>query len=401
MRPIYVGLVLMVFGSGILMAEVATMVGQLYREGDNRRDAGFTVFYMGINLGAALAPIACSYLGEKIGWHYGFGAAGVGMLLGLGLYLYSRNRYLPGIGLAPGAASGAATAAPASPARNPGDIAQDAADAQPGPGGTLVRALVGAAVAGGLALAASGGSPTLSGWLGVLMAASVGASVAVAIFGSRGEQRRRVLAIVIIVLFAVFFWLAFEQAGSSMTLFADRYTDRTIGTFSFPTGWFQVVQPFFIITLAPVAAAIWLALARSGREPSTALKMVLGLVLVGAGFLFLVVAGRSADRGVLVSPFWLVGAYFLHSVGELCLSPVGLSYVTKVAPTRFVSLLMGVWFIALAAANYLGGYLASKMGEVGSQSEFFTIPVVTSFGAALLMLLLVPWIKRLTRSVKA
>jgi POT family proton-dependent oligopeptide transporter len=329
------------------------------------------------------------------------------MLLGLVLYLYARDRYLPGIGLPPGAGGAPEEAAPSDVAPPTGarvggqPVAPQAADEPQPVGGTLVRAAVGAVVGGGLALAGAGGTPTLSGWLGVLMAASVGASFSVALFGSRGEQRRRVLAILIVVVFAVFFWLAFEQAGSSMTLFGDRYTDRRIGSFTFPTGWFQVVQPAFIISLAPVAAAIWLRLARSGREPSTALKMVLGLAFVGAGFLFLVIAGRSADAGILVSPFWLVGAYFLHSVGELCLSPVGLSYVTKVAPARFVSLLMGVWFIALAAANYLGGFLASKMGEVGSQTRFFMIPVATSFGAAVLMLALVPWIKRLTRSVKA
>ena len=166
-----------------------------------------------------------------------------------------------------------------------------------------------------------------------------------------------------------------------------------------PASWFQSIQPLAIILLAPVMAWVWRALAAGRHEPATSFKMVIGLALVGAGFLVLVVGAGPADRGVLVSPFFLVFAYILHTVGELCVSPVGLSYVTKVAPARFGSLMMGVWFLSIAAANYLGGFLASKMHEVPSLTKFFMIPVATSFGAAVVMLALVPLLKRLTASV--
>jgi POT family proton-dependent oligopeptide transporter len=393
MLPFYLGLILVVFGTGFFKPNVSTMVGQLYAPGDARRDAGFTIFYMGINLGAAIAPLACGYLGERVGWHYGFGAAGVGMLLGLSLYLYARDRFLPGIGLtAPRA--GVAPAAGAS--ESVGTPAE-----KDSTGNTLVHAIGGAVVLGGLALFGARSSLTLSNLLGVLMAASAGAAASVAFFGTRGTDRKRITALLIVAIFAAIFWLAFEQAGSSLTLFADKNTDRSLsGGGTFPASWFQFVQPAAIICLAPLFAWLWRALAARGREPSTSIKMVFGLAFVGAGFLFLVVAGGPADRGVLVSPMWLVSAYIFHTFGELCLSPVGLSYVTKVAPVRFGSLMMGFWFLSTAVANYLGGFLASKMTVVPSLPVFFTIPVVTSIGAALVMLALVPTLKRLTSTVQ-
>lgn len=391
MLPFYLGLILVVFGTGFFKPNVSTMVGQLYAAGDVRRDAGFTIFYMGINTGAFIAPFICGWLGERVGWDYGFGAAGVGMLLGLAMYLYYRERYMPGIGLAPArdidapaARAAEAIAAPASADRT---------------GNSLLHAVGGGLVGFALVLYGVHGQVGLANVLGVLMATATGAVMSMAYFGTRGDERRRMIALLIVVSFGTVFWLAFEQAGSSLTLFADKNTNRNIGSFNFPASWFQSVQPLSIILLAPVMAWLWRALAARRREPSTSLKMVVGLALVGAGFLFLVVAGGPADRGVLVSPFWLVAAYVLHSFGELCLSPVGLSYVTKVAPPRFASLMMGVWFLSIAAANYLGGFLASMMHEVPSLTRFFMIPVATSFGAAVVMLALVPLLKRLTSSV--
>jgi POT family proton-dependent oligopeptide transporter len=202
------------------------------------------------------------------------------------------------------------------------------------------------------------------------------------------------------VFFVIFFWAAYEQAGSSMTIFADKNTDRHIGSFDIPAGWFQSVNPAVILIFAPIFASLWTALGRRGREPSTPMKMVWGLFLLGVGFLFMVAGARPADAGVLVSPFWLTAAYTFHTFGELCLSPVGLSYVTKVAPIRFASLLMGVWFLANAAANKIAGTLAELTGTM-SNTTFYTIFVVSSFAAAALMLLLVPPLKRLTASVRA
>jgi POT family proton-dependent oligopeptide transporter len=397
MLPFYLGLICVVIGTGFFKPNVSTMVGQLYAPGDDRRDAGFTIFYMGINSGAFIAPFICGWLGERVGWEYGFGAAGVGMLLGLLIFLYYRDKVIPGIGFPPADGAHAARAADAPVARAAEALAQPQTADRTSNG--TVHAVIGAVAGALLALFGTHWHPQLTSLLGIFMAAAAGAVISVGILGTRGDERRRMIALFIVVTFGMFFWLAFEQAGSSLTLFADKNTDRNLGSFLVPASWFQSIQPLAIILLAPVMAFLWRALARRHREPSTSLKMVAGLALVGAGFLFLVFAGGPADRGVLVSPMFLVSAYLLHTVGELCLSPVGLSYVTKVAPARFGSLMMGVWFLATAAANYLGGFLASMMHEVPSLRSFFMIPVVTSFGAAILMLALVPLLKKLTSSV--
>ena len=326
----YLGLALVIIGTGFFKPNVSTMVGQLYPEGDPRRDGGFTLFYMGINLGAFIAPLICGYLGERVGWHYGFGAAGVGMVFGLSLYLWGRNRYLPGIGFA----------APRSPAK---DVRQTAAKSD--------------------------------------------------------DDRRRIVALVVVVLFVVAFWAAYDQNGSSMNLFADKATNRVLGASTIPASWFQSVNPGFILLLAPFFALLWRRLQLAGHEPSTPMKMVVGLALLGIGFVFMVVGGRRADAGILVSPLWLVVTYFFHTTGELCLSPVGLSYVTKVAPVRFASILMAGWFLANSAGDKIAGMVAGLYGRIPS-SSFFMIFAVSSFIASGLLYLLVPKINRLTAGVK-
>ena len=405
MTMFYLGLALIIVGTGFFKSNVSTMVGQIYREGDPRRDSGFTIFYMGINLGAFLGPLVCGGLaqGSRFGWHYGFAAAGVGMVLGLIVYLWGRDKYLPGIGVR------ASRDDPSTLESSASHVAMD-----PGSNAT-VHAAIGA-VGGGVV-----------GWLlgsGSLLALSmgfvIGAALSISVLGSRGEERRRVIALFIVVFFVIFFWAAYEQAGSSMNLFADKNTDLRVGSFTVPSSWFQSVNPFDILIFAPIFATIWTVLGRKRREPSTALKMVLGLALLATGFVFLVIGGSRADKGVLVSPFWLVAAYTFHTWGELCLSPVGLSYVTKVAPARFASLLMGVWFLANAAANKVAGSLAAYTptpgeipkaparglgGLIQSMAQtnhgFYMIFVVAGFGAAAVMLLFVPLLKSLTRSVKA
>jgi POT family proton-dependent oligopeptide transporter len=397
----YAGLGLIIVGTGFFKPNVSTQVGQMYRPGDPRRDAGFTIFYMGVNTGAALGPLVCGYLAqsERFGWHYGFAAAGVGMVLGLIVYLLGRERYLPGIGLRQAPVTHAAGHAEGAP-----------------PQRTLLLDAAGGAVAGTVL----GGLASGWGLQQVVMGAVIGAALAVTILGSHGEERRRVLAIFLTAFFVVFFWAAFEQAGSSMTLFADKNTDLEVLGFTIPSSWFQSVNAVFIVTFGPVFAFLWGALARRGREPSTPLKMVMGLSLLGVGFLFLVVGGGRADGGVKVSPMWLLLAYAFHTFGELCLSPVGLSYVTKIAPARFASLLMGSWYLANAAANKLAGALAAYTPTPGqapaapetglggfvqrvsqTNAGFFSIFVATSFAAAVVMLLFVPLLRRLTASVKA
>ncbi len=400
MTAFYVGLALVIIGTGFFKPNVSTMVGQLYPEGDPRRDSGFTIFYMGINLGAFLAGLVCGWLAQEVGWSYGFGAAGVGMLAGLVVYLFARDRYLPGVGL-----PGAGGSAPEAPAQSVID--------EPGatPATNVTHALLGALGGAMIALVLSGAWRSMTalgdwvigsgGWLALLYGTIIGASIAIATLGSHGEERRRVIALFIVAFFVVFFWMAFEQAGSSMNIFADRHTDRVVAGKTIPAPWFQSVNAFFIMLFAPAFAWLWTRLREGGREPSTAMKMVIGLALLGLGFVFMVLGGREVDAGFKVSPFYLVAAYLFHTWGELCLSPVGLSYVTKVAPWRFASLLMGVWFLANSAANKLGGTLAAMTERIPSLAQFYTIPVATSLGAAVLMLLLVPLLKRLTASVKA
>ncbi len=402
MKAFYAGLGLIIIGTGFFKSNVSTMVGQVYRDGDARRDAGFTIFYMGINLGAAMGPIICGWLaqGTPLGWHWGFAAAGFGMVAGLIVYVWGRDRYLPGIGLHLAVHR---------------DRSVDAGAARAEAGASLRHGLIGAA--GGVVLAWLMGGFTL---LGTPMAAIIGAAVGVALLGSHGEERKRVIALFIVVFFVIFFWAADQQTGSSMNLFANKHTNLDVRGFHIPSSWFQSVNAVEILIFAPMFAALWHVLDKHRHEPPTALKMAMGLFLLGVGFVFLAIGGSRADTGILVSPLWLVAAYSFHTWGELCLSPVGLSYVTKVAPVRFGSLLMGVWFLANAAANKIAGSMAAFMPTPGeaapkvsgglgaiilhasrTQQSFFTIFVVTSIGASLLMLLFVPLLKRLTSSVQA
>jgi len=375
----YIGLGLIIVGTGFFKANVSTQVGQIYADGDARRDAGFTVFYVGINTGAFLGPIVCGYLAASPdwGWHYGFAAAGVGMVLGLITYVAGREKYLPGIGL------------PVPRDRESESSALPETNPMHGVGGAIAGCLVG--FLGG-------------GWFGLAMGGVVGGALGLAILGSHGEERRRVIAIFIVAFFIVFFWAAYEQAGSSMNLFADRNTDLTLGGLvskPIPASWFQSANPFYILVFSPLFAWIWVTLGRKKMEPSTAMKMVIGLFLLGAGFLFMVLGARGADQGLRVSWIWLMAAYLFHTLGELCLSPIGLSYVTKVAPARFASLMMGVWFLSNAVANKIGGTIASMVEKIPTLTQFYTIFVISSFAAAVGLLLCVPLLKRLTSTVKA
>lgn len=393
MATFYFGLALVIIGTGFFKPNVSTMVGQIYKAGDHRRDAGFTVFYMGINTGAFIAPFICGTLGQRVGWHYGFGAAGVGMLLGLLVYLWGRDRYLPGIGVTPtqSARTVATAGAPASSGVNP------------------VHGVIGGAIGLALGWLGSGGN-----WFGILMGATVGAALGLSILGSHGEERKRVIALFVVVFFVIFFWMAYEQAGSSMNIFADRYTNLQIGSFAIPSSWFQSAPPLFVLLLSLPIAGLWRVLDKTGKEPSTPMKMVWGLTILGASFGLMYLAGRSADACIaqvgaeqarsqchVASPFFLILTFAGNVLGELFVSPIGLSYVTKVAPARFGSLLMGAFFLSNSAASKIGGYVAGLTDKIPTQAQFWSIFIVTSIGAAVAMLLLVPTLKRLTASVKA
>ncbi|HYE03304.1 MAG TPA: peptide MFS transporter [Phycisphaerales bacterium] len=390
------GLAVIVLGTGFFKPTVSVMVGQLYRPDDPRRDGAFTIFYMGINLGAFLCAYVCGTLGEKVGWHYGFGSAAVGMLAGMLLYLWGKPRFLAGIGEAP----------------------------RPNANGTALTlfllALGGAGLFAllyhnGLARALNEAVTYLQerpalGWTVVagLLAAILG-WVGWFLSINRREDRGPVVTIFVFMLFNAVFWMGFEQAGSSINLFTKQNTDRMIGTFEVPASWFQSVNAGLIFIMAPAFAALWTALGKRRLNPSQPLKIFLGLFFLGVGYLFMVRAGAIAAGGAQkASMLFILALYFWHTVGELCLSPTGLSYVTKAAPVRFVSLLMGIWFVSSFIANLGGGLVAAQVKKIekrdielpwdfGGQADFFFLFVVACAVASLLMLILTPFMKRLMR----
>ena len=381
----YLGLFLIVIGTGLLKGNVSVIVGQLYAKEDIRRDAGFSIFYMGINLGAFIAPLVCGYLGQKVSWHTGFAAAGVGMTLGVIQYMLG-GRHLGDAGLHPAPAESPAAAARLR--RNTGIV-----------GGALLAALVIFGV--GAASGAVSITPLqVADAAGVMLLAIV-----VFFFGWlftssnwTGEERKKLYVIGVLFLAAALFWSVFEQAGSTLNLFADRDTRTSVLGLSFPSSWFQSLNSLFLIIFAPVFAWLWLRLGRSRREPSSPAKFAMGLILVGAGFAILIWAARMAEQGVQVSPMWLTLTYLLHTWGELCLSPVGLSAMTKLAPARIAGLMMGVWFLATSVGNFIGGRVASFYESWALPSLFGAVGLF-AIGAGILLFLFVKPIKRLMGEV--
>ena len=337
------GLLLIVVGTGLLKTNVSALVGSLYDGDDARRDGGFSLFYMGINVGAFLAPFVVGTIGQKIGWHWGFGVAGVGMVAGIIQYVLGKDRLM---------------------------LAAERlrADVRAVREQRRQTAVEGSAIRSGLS----------------------------------AQEWKRIGAIGVLFLFTTLFWAAFEQAGSSLNLFADRLTRLSVWDWEFPSTWFQSLNSLFIILLAPLFAWLWVRLGR--REPSSPAKFTAGLLLVGSGFLLLVPAsmmtgysgGASSPNDL--SPMWLVGVYLLHTLGELCLSPVGLSIVTKLAPRRIVGSMMGVWFLSIAIGNGLGGWVAGFFDTLPLPQLFGAVFVTTTVAALFLAFLIKP-IRRLMGGV--
>ena len=379
----YLGLVLVVVGTGLLKPNISAMVGQLYPEGGARRDAGFTIFYMGINLGAAIGPLICSTLGEKVNWHYGFGAAGVGMVLGLIQFRLS-VKHLGEAGKHPGHAEKAN--------RKHWSLFI---------GGLAVIGLV---TALGIARVIRI-NPVALAQNTTYIIVGVGILYFVCLFlffNLDPTEKKRVCVIAILFISAAMFWSGFEQAGSSLNLFAERYTTRLLAGWEIPTGWFQTLNPVFIITLAPVVASVWVMVARRLLNPSLPVKFALGLVLLGAGFLVMAGAAKLVLSGHKAWPTWLIMTYLLHSIGELCLSPVGLSSVTKLAPPRLVGQMMGVWFLAASLGNLIAGLIAGGVsGDAADQmpARFLQI-VLTTCGTGVALLVFAKPIKKLMSGVQ-
>jgi proton-dependent oligopeptide transporter, POT family len=326
----YTGLSLIVVGTGLLKPNVSTLVGALYEQGDERRDAGFSIFYMGINLGAFIGPLIAGKLAEGVDWHIGFACAGVGMTLGLVQYVVGRRRLQP---------------------------AMDRLAARPRP------------VA---ATAVSSDRFTAQDW-------------------------KRIGAVFVFFAFASLFWGAYEQAGSTLNLFADRYVHLELLGIKLYASWFVSIQAAFVIILSPIFAWIWVKL--GPRQPSSPAKFALALLFVGLAFVLLIPAGAIAQGGVKISPLWLVGCYFIEELGELCLSPVGLSVVTKLAPTRIVGLMMGVFFLSNALGNKLAGWSAGFISTTPLPTLFGATAAVT-LAAAAVMFLLIKQVERLMGGVR-
>lgn len=345
---LYAGLALVIIGTGFFKSNVSTMVGELYADGDARRDAGFTIFYMGINLGAFIGPLICGWLRVNYGWSLAFGAAGFGMVLGLIQYMVGRPKHLAGIGLPPKERTSMGKA-----------LLED--------------------------------KPLTS------------------------QEKQRIAVIFIMAFFVIFFWAAFEQAAGSMVYFGNERTDRALPQFLaflveppapgekplWPAEWLNSVNPLMILCLAPVFASIWVRLASRGKEPSTPAKFAIGLITLGLGFLFMVFGAFAGEGGVKVSPLWIFAAFFLHTCAELCLSPVGLSMITKLAPVKLASMLMGVWFVSNFFANFIAAKLSGsvdKITETGflgipGYAGFFSIFVIAPCAAGVVLVFLVKPIK--------
>lgn len=340
----YLSLAFIIIGVGFLKANISTIVGQLYGIDDPRRDGGFTIFYMGINLGAFTATLACAYLGETWGWRYGFGLAGIGMLFGLLVFNLYR-KHLLGLGEPPAAAH---------------------LDEVVVPGITRERMVY---LAGILGVFAIWFLIQRTGELGLMLLVAGVAVVSWVMWFSFARlepvERDKMLVMLALIVVSVLFWALFEQAGSSLTLF----TDRNVAMGDYLTaGMFQSLNPFYIIVLAPGFAYLWVKLSARGLEPTTPAKFGLGILQVGLGFAVLVFGASQAGSDGKVAVVWLALMYLLHTTGELCLSPVGLSMVTKLSVARVAGMMMGVWFLSSAFASYAGGMIAGAMAieDVGN-----------------------------------
>src|SRR5215207_7334972 len=386
----YAGLILIACGTGLLKPNISAMVGQLYPEGDQRRDAGFSIFYMGINLGAFLSPIVVGFLAQSessrnwisslgfdpnSAWHWGFGAAGVGMTLGLVQYLLGRRK-LALVGDKPEALKVAES------------VQRVGVDYV-----TVILAIVGGVVGAGLGLYYGE-----AGALSALFPCVVGFFAGYLIGTTRllnSDEIKRVLVIFILFVFSILFWMTYEQAGSSLTLFADRLTRTTILGWTYPSSWFQSVPAIFVIIFAPIIGAVWQKL--GARQPSSPGKFTIGLFFAGIAFVVIALAATLAATG-RVSPMWLVVVYFLQTIGELCLSPVGLSTVSKLSPARMLGLMMGVWFLSISIGSYIAG-LTTRLFEGNDPAVLtraFGMFAGVTLLAAIILAVITPLIKRMT-----
>lgn len=405
MTAFYSGLILIILGVGMLKPNISTMVGGLYRKGDIRRDKGFTIFYIGINIGAFLSSLIVGYIGETIGWHYGFGLAGIGMLLGQVIYM-TGQRHLAHVGnLIKGQRDDAEVAVESND-----DIIDDVGTKEVTSGHpssdinlfstmiknpmTLVSALL--SVPAGIVVAMYVDT-TLGFFLAVLL-------FLLAFFGAMFKdlnkiEKDRVSVVLISFLIIIVFWGAFEQAGGLMNIYTLNKTDRVLMGFEIPASVFQSLNAMFIIIFGTVVAWFWARRKLKNKESSSLFKMAVGTIIMGSGFLFMTGAAAEYEANGSSAMYWLVFAYLFHTIGELCASPVSLSFITKLAPLRYGSIMMGTYFAMTGFGNKLAGYLGESASELGEYTIFTGIAIFCAF-FGLLLLALLRKLKRLTHGAE-
>ena len=380
----FIGLCVVSIGTGALKPNISSVVGELYPEGGARRDAAFSIFYMGINLGGAFGMIIVGYLGEKINWHYGFGAAAIGMLMGIIIFKWLGKKYLAPYGML----------------KQKEIIQSDSKNNQ------FVPILLGAILIIFISALQWFNIINLSTADGIAKAMTV-IIVAVAAFyfiyilaagKLTPEETKRVFVMIIFFFAAALFWAGYEQAGTSLNIFSLRYTERDFAGIKdfFPASSLQSLQSIFVITLSPIMAVIWIYLGKKNRNPAAPVKFASGLIFLGLGFFLMYLASTHIGGGNKVSPLWLTCTYFLSVIGELCLSPVGLSFYTKLSPKRFVSQLMGIWFVGASLGNLFAGLIGGKFDKnsVAQMPGMFINIVYLSVGFGLLLLIFSKQIKK-------
>jgi proton-dependent oligopeptide transporter, POT family len=395
------GLALLIFGNGFFKPNISTMVGQLYPETSNaKKDSAYTIFYMGINAGAFVAPLVCGYLGENVDFRWGFLAAGVGMLISLVTFYFTKDKYVVShkgepLGVAP-------------------NKTKDVSVSESGLTGfstTQMITIVGSIIAAWCILHFALGVDI---WGSAIYGMTLVLPFSILTDRSLTKtEKDRLWVIVIIMLFVIFFWMCFEQAGASLTFFADEQTDRHVFGWEMPASYFQSFNAGFIVLLAPIFAGLWGKLAKKGIEPPAPMKQSIGLGLLALGFLY-ISFGTTGDPAIKVSIWWLTGLYFLHTVGELFLSPIGLSMVNKLSPGRFTSLMMGIWFMAIATGNKLAGTMSALYPDpkstgprpvflgitIDNLHTYFMIFVGFAGAAAVILFLLSGKLRKMMHGVK-
>lgn len=403
----YGGLTFLILGNGCFKPTVSSLVGQLYKPGDRRLDSAYTIFYMGVNVGSFLAPLVCGYFGETGNpqdFKWGFLIAAIVTVLTVILFETQKNKYLIGpegeqLGIIPDAKKGRPQTAES--------INQTAMDSD--------KKLRNYLLLGALAIALAVFFYWCFGddWVSIgIFTACIVFPISILLEGSLTKiERDRIFVIYIIAFFVIFFWAAYEQAGASLTLFASEQTDRVIFGWEMPASWIQSFNPFFVVILAAIMPGVWGFLGKRGMEPASPTKQAIGLLLLSLGYLVICFGVKDVQPGVKVSLIWLTGLYFIHTMGEIALSPIGLSMVNKLTPVRFASLMMGIWYLSTATANKFAGILTGLYPEPGkvktllgyrieTMFDFFMVFVVMSATASLILFLLSKKLQKMMHGVE-